>query len=193
MRRYDYRLDGKRKTAALGSFPEVSLKDAADRVAEYRKIIREGRDPVAEKTRTKAEARQKELERMRTFEQVVTLFQALREWTGHGSLRFLSPFSASKPITDVGLLNGLCRLGYGREEMCIHGFRSMASTLLNEQGYRPDVIEAQLAHGEKNAVRAAYNHAQYMDERCAMMQTFADMLDTLRVGGAERSPLDVDA
>jgi integrase len=64
--------------------------------------------------------------------------------------------------------------------MTIHGFRSMASTLLNEQGYRPDVIEAQLAHGEKNAIRGAYNRASYLPERRRMMQEWADYLDQLR-------------
>ena len=110
------------------------------------------------------------------------LLEELRQWTGDGRLVFPSPFSASQPVTDVGLLNALRRLGYGRDEMCIHGFRGMASTLLNEQGYRPDVIEAQLAHGERNAVRAAYNHAQYLPERTAMMQEWADWLDRLRGG-----------
>lgn len=56
----------------------------------------------------------------------------------------------------------------------------MASTLLNEQGYRPDVIEAQLAHTDKNQVRAAYNHAQYLPERIRMMQKWADYLDSLK-------------
>ena len=64
--------------------------------------------------------------------------------------------------------------------MTVHGFRGMASTLLNEQGYRPDVIEAQLAHGERDSVRRAYNHALYLDERRRMMQEWADYLDGLR-------------
>lgn len=54
------------------------------------------------------------------------------------------------------------------------------ATLLNEQGYRADVIEAQLAHGEKNAIRAAYNHAEYLPERRQMMQEWADYLDELK-------------
>ena len=66
--------------------------------------------------------------------------------------------------------------------MTVHGFRGMASTLLNEQGYRSDVIEAQLAHGERNNIRAAYNHAQYLPERRKMMQEWADYLDSLRAG-----------
>ena len=80
----------------------------------------------------------------------------------------------------MSLLNALRRMGYEREQMTVHGFRAMASTLLNEQGYRPDIIETQLAHVEKNAVRAAYNRADYLDERRAMMQQYADYLDGLR-------------
>ena len=112
--------------------------------------------------------------------QVVGLFTALREYSGAGQLVFPSPFSATRCISDMGLLNALRRMGYSKGEMTIHGFRSMASTLLNEQGYRPDVIEAQLAHGEKNAIRGAYNRAEYLPERRAMMQTWADYLDALR-------------
>ena len=118
--------------------------------------------------------------------QVVKLLTELRHWTGEGSLLFPSPYSASRSISDVGLLNALRRLGYGREEMCIHGFRTTASTLLNEQGFRPDVIEIQLAHKEPNAIRDAYNRAEYMAERRAMMNAWGDYLDSLRNTGREK-------
>jgi integrase len=62
-----------------------------------------------------------------------------------------------------------------------HGFRSMASTLLNEQGWHPDLIELQLAHAERNQVRAAYNRAQRLVERRKMMQAWADYLDQLKL------------
>ena len=74
----------------------------------------------------------------------------------------------------------LRRLGYTTEEMTTHGFRAMASTLLNERGFPPDVIELQLAHAERNKVRAAYNRAQRVSERRHMMQAWADYLDALR-------------
>jgi integrase len=61
----------------------------------------------------------------------------------------------------------------------IHGFRAMASTALNERGFRADVIERQLAHQEQNAIRAAYNRAEYLTERRIMMKYWADLLDTL--------------
>ena len=74
----------------------------------------------------------------------------------------------------------LRRLGYASNEQTGHGFRSMASTLLNEQGFSPDVIELQLAHSQRNKVRAAYNKAQRLPERRKMMQAWADYLDALR-------------
>jgi integrase len=74
----------------------------------------------------------------------------------------------------------LIRLGFGKDEMSAHGFRGMASTMLNEQGWPPDVIERQLSHVEKNAVRDAYNHAEYLPQRREMMQWWADWLDKLR-------------
>jgi hypothetical protein len=71
------------------------------------------------------------------------------------------------------------------DQMTAHGFRSVASTLHNEQGWNVDAIERQLAHGEKNSVRAAYNHARYLPERYKMMQAWADYIDQLRaVAGA---------
>ena len=80
------------------------------------------------------------------------------------------------------MLFALYRMGY-HTRMTGHGFRALASTTLNEMGYRPDVIERQLAHTEKNAVRAAYHRSQYLEERKAMMQAWADYLDAQRSGG----------
>jgi integrase len=112
--------------------------------------------------------------------QVVSILEDLRRYTGQGRFLFPSMRADSAPISDMTLLAGLRRLGYGKEQMTVHGFRSMASTLLNEQGYNRDWIERQLAHGERNGVRAAYNYAEYLPERRRMMQEWADYLDTLR-------------
>jgi integrase len=73
----------------------------------------------------------------------------------------------------------LRRIGYSKEEMTGHGFRSMASTILNEQGWNRDHIERQLAHSEGNGVRAAYNYADYIDERKKMMQAWSNYLEEL--------------
>ena len=85
----------------------------------------------------------------------------------------------TQPISKNTILFALYRMGY-HSRMTAHGFRAIASTTLNELGYRPDVIERQLAHTEKNAVRAAYHRSQYLEERKAMMQQWADHLDALR-------------
>jgi integrase len=83
-------------------------------------------------------------------------------------------------MSENALNNAIRRMGYSGEEMTSHGFRSMASTLLNEQGVHPDLIELQLAHAERNTVRAAYNRAQRLAERRELMQNWADYLDKIR-------------
>ena len=106
----------------------------------------------------------------------------MRQFSGNGRLFFPGLASATRPISDVGLLHALRRMGYAKGEMTVHGLRAMGSTLLNEQGFNRDWIERQLAHCEKNAVRAACNHAEYLPERRHMMQAWADYLDELRAG-----------
>ena len=82
----------------------------------------------------------------------------------------------------------LRRMGYEKADMTGHGFRAMASTTLNELGWSPDVIELQLAHKERNKVRAAYNRAERLTDRRKMMQEWADHLDGLK-SGAKVIPL----
>jgi integrase len=99
-----------------------------------------------------------------------------------GDSRYVLPGrNLDKPISNNTLLFALYRLGYKRR-MTGHGFRAIASTTLNEAGFRPDVIERQLAHCERNEVRGAYNKAEYLPERRAMMQQYADRLDALTRG-----------
>ncbi len=74
-------------------------------------------------------------------------------------------------------------MGYERGQMTVHGFRMMTSTLLNEQGWPADTVERQLAHAERNGVRDAYNQAEYLTDRCKMMQSWADYPDRLSAGG----------
>jgi integrase len=87
-----------------------------------------------------------------------------------------------RPMSENTVNAALRRLGYTGDEMTSHGFRSMASTSLNELGWQPDLIELQLAHSERNKVRAAYNRAERLAERKKMMQAWADYLDRLRSG-----------
>jgi integrase len=83
-------------------------------------------------------------------------------------------------MSDATVLNALRRMGYAKEEMTAHGFRSMASTILNEKGYNGDWVERQLAHAERNNVRAAYNYVEYLPERRKMMQEWSDYLEGLK-------------
>ena len=109
-----------------------------------------------------------------------------------GSSRYVFPGrNRDKPISNNTLLFSLYRLGY-KGKMTGHGFRAVASTILNESGFRPDVIERQLAHCERNQVRGAYNRAEYLPERKRMMQHWADYLDRIKAG-AKVIPLHTDA
>ena len=116
-------------------------------------------------------------------EQAVAILRALQSITGEGKYVFPSLRARSRPISENAINAALRGLGYSKDEMTGHGFRSMASTLLNELGHPPDVIELQLAHAEQNRVRAAYNKAQRITERRKMMQEWANYLDGLKAGG----------
>ncbi len=115
--------------------------------------------------------------------QAAEVLNELQLLTGHGQYLFPSERSSARPMSNNTVNAALRRMGFTKEEMTGHGFRSMASTNLNELGYHPDHIERQLAHVEENKVRAAYNYAEYMPERRKMMQAWADYLDGLREGG----------
>jgi integrase len=100
-----------------------------------------------------------------------------------GPLVLDSPERPGHPLSENTLLFALYRLGY-RGRMTVHGFRALASTVLNEQSpFKHDVIERQLAHKETDAVRAAYNRAEYLDERRTLMQWWSDWLDAAREAG----------
>ena len=112
--------------------------------------------------------------------QAIAILEDLQKFSGGDKFLFPSIRSSVRPISDATMLNALRRMGYEKHEMSVHGFRSLASTLLNERGYNRDWIERQLAHSERNGVRAAYNYAEYLPERRRMMQEWADYLDELK-------------
>jgi integrase len=104
--------------------------------------------------------------------------------TGGGRFVFPSSRSAARPMSENTITAALRRMGYSGEEMTGHGFRSIASTLLNESGkWGVDAIERALAHRDGNAIRAAYDRGERWAERVAMMQWWSDHLDVLRKGG----------
>jgi integrase len=107
--------------------------------------------------------------------QALEVIRQLRELNARWKWVFPSQSNTQKPISENTVLFALYRMGY-HSRMTGHGFRGLASTILNENGVEPDWIERQLAHSERNDVRAAYNHAQYLTERRRMMQWWGDYL-----------------
>jgi len=120
--------------------------------------------------------------------QAVTILTELKPLTGNGRYVFPGARSNSRPMSENTVNAALRRLGYDKDTMTGHGFRHMASTLLNEQGWNRDAIERQMAHAERNSIRATYNYAEYLPERLRMMQSWADYLEALK-SGAKITPL----
>jgi integrase len=113
--------------------------------------------------------------------QVMSMLLELAELQGREGLVFASLHARGRPISENTVNQALRRLGYTGNEMTGHGFRSTASTLLNESGkWRPDIIERALAHADSNAIRSIYNRAQYWAERVEMAQWWSDYLDELK-------------
>jgi integrase len=122
--------------------------------------------------------------------QVVALFKEVGELTGGGRFVFPSVRTKLRPMSENTLNAALRRMGYSNDDMTSHGFRSTASTLLNESGkWSVDAIERALAHGDADTVRAAYHRGAHWQERVLMAQWWSDYLDRLRVGG-QVIPLD---
>ena len=110
--------------------------------------------------------------------QALAVLEELRPLTGQFDLLFPSHRDQQKPISENTLLFALYRLGY-HKRATVHGFRALASTILNETGFRPDVIERQLAHVERNKVRAAYNRSEYLEERRSMMDWWGTCIEAM--------------
>jgi integrase len=100
----------------------------------------------------------------------------------HGGLVFPSIRSTKRPLSENAMNAALRRMGYGKDEVTAHGFRVTASTFLNARNYDPDVIEAVLAHQDKNTIRRTYNRATYWEQRVTLMQERGDLLDALKAG-----------
>jgi integrase len=115
--------------------------------------------------------------------QAVELFREVQSVTGPSGYVFPSVRTRTRPMSENTINAGLRRLGYATDEMTAHGFRAMASTLLNESGkWNPDAIERALAHGDTDKVRAAYHRGAHWKERVEMAQWWSDHLDRLRTG-----------
>ena len=119
-------------------------------------------------------------------EQVVKRLLELKALNLSDIYVFPTPRARTSPIRTVGPLGAIRQMGYTKEVLAIHGFRTTASTALNELVYNDDHIEKQLAHAEENEVRAAYNRAKYLDHRRKLLQDWANILDRLRLETRER-------
>jgi integrase len=113
--------------------------------------------------------------------QALAILREVWPLTMDDNLVFPSIRSIRRPLSENAFNSVLRRLGYGSEEHCAHGFRSSASTVLNERGYDSRVIEVALAHQDENKTRAAYNRAQFWPERQKLLQDWADLLDEFRL------------
>jgi integrase len=163
---------------ALKLAPLLFVRPGELRHAEWAEFDSEGHEPHWRIPAEKMKMGEQHI--VPLSKQALALLRDLRLRTGNGPYVFPSILSRSRPMSDNTVNAALRRLGYTRDEMTGHGFRTLASTCLNEQGYHPDLIELQLAHAERNQVRAAYNKAQRLPERRKMMQAWADYLDGLR-------------
>ena len=160
------------------------------RHAEWSEIDFSGRQWIipAEKMKlTKEMKLRKEPHLVPLATQAVDLLSKVQHFTGRGRYIFPNPRNKDLPMSENAVNVAIRRMGYSKEQMTAHGFRSMASTLLNEAGYRHDVIEAQLAHSSADKIRAIYNRAQYMEERRNLMQEWANMIDSLRLAAVEKA------
>jgi integrase len=172
--------DGQRTThAALRLAPYVFVRPGELRAAEWKEF-----DLESAEWRIPAERMKRgETHIVPLSQQAVEILRELQPLTASNCYVFPAIGRQSRPLSENTLGAALRRIGYSSDEMTAHGFRTLASTLLNEQGWHPDLIELQLAHKERNMVRAAHNRAQRLGERRKMMQAWADYLDGLRAGG----------
>ena len=175
--------DGQATTAAaLKLAPYVFVRPGELRAAEWFEMMLDRDEPL---WRIPAERmKMREAHIVPLAQQSVDILKSLVPITGREQYVFPPIGGGGRPMSENTLNGAIRRLGYSGEEMTSHGFRSMASTLLKEQGLHPDLIELQLAHVERNTVRAAYNRAQRLAERRVMMQNWADYLDPLKFSAA---------
>jgi integrase len=183
--------DGQPTTAAaLRLAPYVFVRPTELRAAEWSEMMLDGEQP---EWRIPAERmKMREAHIVPLARQAVGILRKFLPITGRQRYAFPAIGGGDRPLSENTLNGAIRRLGYSGEEMTAHGFRTMASTFLNEQGVHPDLIELQLAHAERNTVRAAYNRAQRLAERRSMMQSWADYLDLLRRNATDRQRTVVD-
>ncbi|RTL30693.1 MAG: DUF4102 domain-containing protein [Burkholderiales bacterium] len=172
--------------AALQLAPLVFVRPGELRQAEWAEFDLDGalwRIPSTRMKRTKAQKAVGQPHLVPLPRQAVEVLRELHPLTGHGRYVFPSLRGGARPMSDNAVLSALRRMGYPKDEMTGHGFRAMARTMLAERlGIDEAVIEAQLAHSVKDSLGRAYNRTEFVEQRRAMLQTWADHLDSLRKG-----------
>ena len=168
---------------ALRLAPLVFVRPGELRKAEWSEIDLE----KAEWRIPAAKMKMKVLHIVPLSKQAVAVLRELQPYTQRPNHTFVFPSERTwmRPMSNNTVNAALRSLGYAHSEMTGHGFRSTASTMLNERGWNRDAIERQLAHAERDSVRAAYNYAEFLPERRKMMQAWADYLDELREGARQ--------
>ncbi len=167
---------------ALRLQPYLFQRPGELRFAQWSEIDLQGDKPEWRIPGHRMKVKTKEAHIVPLPKQAVRLLRELHKLTGDSKLVFPGTGAAGTPISENTLNKALFLLGY-KDKMTAHGFRTTASTLLNEMGYNADWIERQLAHAPRNQVRGTYNLAQYLPERRKMLQGWADYLDGLRNAG----------
>ena len=168
-------------TCALRLSPLLFVRPGELRKAEWSEVALDVNEPEWRIPASRMKMREEHI--VPLSKQAVAILAELKPLTGRSRYVFPGARSRDRPMCENAITAALRRLGFSGAEMTAHGFRSTASTRLNEMGWSPDLIERQLAHGECNKVRAAYNRAKYIAERRKMMQAWADYLEGLRTEG----------
>ncbi len=164
---------------ALQLAPHVFVRPSELRSAAWGEIDLDG----ALWTIPAAKMKMRKVHHVPLSRQAVAVLRDVKAVTGPAGFVFPGMRSRARPMSENTLNAALRRLGYTSEEMTSHGFRALASTLLNESGrWHPDAIERALAHSDKDKVRAAYHRGQHWKERVEMAQWWSDYLDQLRKG-----------
>jgi integrase len=166
---------------ALRLAPLVFVRPGELRAAEWAEFDLSGKDP--EWRIPAGRMKKPRPHNVPLARQAVAILRSLELLTGGGKLVFPTSKDPQRPMSENTLNGALLALGYPPDVQTPHGFRTTASTLLNERGFNPELIELQLAHEDDDETRASYNRSMKLAERRVMMQAWADYLDQLRAGG----------
>jgi integrase len=163
---------------ALRLAPLLFVRPGELRKAEWAEFELDGPQPIWKIPASKMKAGKEHWVPLTA--QVLQILKELQPLTGRSKFVFPSARTDTRPMSENAVLAALRRMGFGKDEMTGHGFRSMASTILHENGWASDVIELQLAHvSHRNSVRAAYDRSERLVERRRMMEWWSDHLDQL--------------